>query len=282
MMAWYPVPQLMQSVVRAPNLLLGVSRYNRGYKGPTVQVRRSSDGSTIDCYSQADIAAHCAGTNGFATAVYDQSGNARDVVQVTSSRQAKVYDSVTGVTRSGSYAAMTFVLASSQYYLRLDTSGFIAGNVAYTVAFATSAWAYPAGSQIMLGVGPDTGGGAADAFYAGHNGALSMYTAIRLGSRSFDCSDPTSARTQFVVRKAAAANIDTATYRQNAASLTENSHASATLNLSLTSAMTTFGCNIQIAQFCQNTTHVGALWDLDLSGVDFTNLEQMLEAVRTS
>lgn len=272
----------MQCVVRAPNVLLGVSRFNRGYKGPTVQVRRSSDGLSVDCYSIADIAAHCAGTNGFVTTVYDQSGNARDVLQFTASKQPKVHDSVTGVVRAGSFASMIFVAASSQAFSRSDASGFGTGNVAYTVAFATSAWAFPGGSQIMLGFGPDTGGAAADAFYVGHNSALTMYNAIRLGSRSFDCSDPTSTRTEFVVRKAAGADIDACTYRQNGASLSENSHASATLNLGSVGAVTTFGCNIQLAQFCQATAQLGAAWDVDMSGADFTNLERALETVRTA
>lgn len=283
MMSLYPVPQLMQCVARVPRTLWGVSRFNRGYKGPTVQVRRSSDGATVDCYSIADIAAHCAGTNGFVGIAYDQTGQGNHVSNATGSKQPKCHDSVTGVVRAGSFAGLSFELASSQCLARTDSSGFGTGNIAYTLAFATSEWAYPAGSQIMMGFGPDTGGGAADCFYAGHNGALSMYNAIRLGSRAFTmAADPASTRTQFVVRKTAGVDIDACTYRQNATTLAEASHASATLNLSNVSAVSSWGCNVTLGQCCQATSQLAVAWDLDLTGTELANLERFLESVRTS
>lgn len=73
-----------------------------GYSGSVIRVRRSSDnaeqdiGTVAGAFDVASLATFCAGTNGFVTKRYDQSGSGNDWVQATSGNQPKVYDSSTG------------------------------------------------------------------------------------------------------------------------------------------------------------------------------------------
>ena len=73
------------------------------YNQSAIRVRRASDnheqnigfdGNDLDITA---LATFCAGTNGFVKTWYDQSGNARNAMQATTSAQPKVYDSSTGV-----------------------------------------------------------------------------------------------------------------------------------------------------------------------------------------
>jgi hypothetical protein len=273
----------MQRVATVPNLLWGISRFNSGYSGPTVAVRRSSDGSIVDCYSLADIAAHCASTNGFVAVAYDQTGQGRHGLQPTGSKQPKVHDSVTGVVRAGAFGSLNFVQASSQNLVLSGAGGFGTGNLAFTIAYATSAWTFPGGSQVMANVGPDTGGGNADMFYAGRNTSTTAYVACRLYNRVFTPAvDPTSTRTYFVARKAAAVNWDTVSNRQGKTDLTETSHVSGNLNQSNSGAMVNWGCAINVQQYCQATSQMMAVWDSMLIDPNLKDLEQCLEAMRLS
>jgi hypothetical protein len=101
----YPQPYLMQTVPLAPNVCLAPLRLNRGYGGATCRVRRASDNTELDCWSQADIVTFCAGTNGFVRTCFDQSGNARNYSEATAANQVKCFDSATGLTKLGSVPA---------------------------------------------------------------------------------------------------------------------------------------------------------------------------------
>ena len=69
------------------------------YAGSAIRVRRSQDDAEIDIgfdsnglLDTAAIATHCANKNGFVTKWYDQSGNSRDAVQATSTKQPAIYE----------------------------------------------------------------------------------------------------------------------------------------------------------------------------------------------
>ena len=69
------------------------------YTGNAIRVRRSQDDAEIDIGFNDDgslntdlIASHCADKNGFITKWYDQSGNSRDAVQATSTKQPAIYE----------------------------------------------------------------------------------------------------------------------------------------------------------------------------------------------
>ena len=78
------------------------------YTGPLVRVRRSSDNTEQDIYGTlagqldtASLLSFVGAGNGFISKWYDQSGNARDLVQVTTTIQPKIVNSGTVYTTNG-------------------------------------------------------------------------------------------------------------------------------------------------------------------------------------
>jgi len=69
------------------------------YTGNAIRVRRSSDNAESDIgFSSGNLdtsalTSFCSGTNGFVTTWYDQSGNARDVIQTTAANQPQIVSS---------------------------------------------------------------------------------------------------------------------------------------------------------------------------------------------
>jgi len=85
------------------------------YTGNAIRVRRSQDDAEIDIGFNDDgslntdlIASHCADKNGFVTKWYDQSGNSRDAVQATSTKQPAIYEAGAHVKDSGSRSFVKF------------------------------------------------------------------------------------------------------------------------------------------------------------------------------
>lgn len=79
-------------------------RLRTGHTGYAVEVRRASDNSTRDIGFDADGNFHvsaleefCSGTDGYVTVWYDQTSNGYDVSQTDTTKQPKIYDSVTGL-----------------------------------------------------------------------------------------------------------------------------------------------------------------------------------------
>lgn len=85
------------------------------YTGSAIRVRRSQDDAEIDVgfdsnglLDTAAIANHCTNKNGFVTKWYDQSGNSRDAVQATSTKQPAIYEAGVHVKDSGSRSFVKF------------------------------------------------------------------------------------------------------------------------------------------------------------------------------
>lgn len=76
---------------------------NTDYTGDAVTVRRESDNATqsigfVDGEFDVDaLETFCAGTNGFVSVWFDQSGNGIDAAQTTAASQPKIHDATTGV-----------------------------------------------------------------------------------------------------------------------------------------------------------------------------------------
>lgn len=107
------------------------------YTGPLFRIRRASDSTEIDIGTDASgrcnvvaIAKFCGSSLGSVSLLYDQSGNARDLSQVSASAQPKIYDG-TSVRKEGTSVAM--LCDSTQYMQRSDACGVV-GNPALTVA----------------------------------------------------------------------------------------------------------------------------------------------------
>ena len=85
------------------------------YEGSAIRIRRSQDDAEIDIGFNSDgslntdlIASHCADKNGFVTKWYDQSGNSRDAVQATSTKQPAIYEAGVHVKDSNSRSFVKF------------------------------------------------------------------------------------------------------------------------------------------------------------------------------
>lgn len=103
------------------------------YSGALVRVRRSSDNTENDFYQGASagdlnttsggggtsLASFCSGTDGFVVTWYDQSGNANNLTQSTTTQQFKIVSSGTVITDGGK-PAMT--LDGSNDYMSLGSA----------------------------------------------------------------------------------------------------------------------------------------------------------------
>lgn len=277
MMSWYPVPQLMQCVATVPNALWGVERLNRGFGGATVRVRRSSDSAVSDCRTLADITAHCAGTNGFVSIAYDQSGNGRDIQHATASNQPKIYDSSTGILKFGRTAQMLFD-AVDDFLYRTDNTGIPNGSPALTTFTLWGQWTNTANAP--WSVGPATGGGGPfeDCWYAGRNTSTTMFAASRGPVRTFNTIDPSSTPQYCVQQKALNANATAWTLRQNKTACTQSAVTAGIQNLA--AGITRLGSNVTETQFCAMTCAAHGHYNAVLAGADLDALEQYLERMR--
>jgi hypothetical protein len=84
------------------------------YTGDAIRVRRASDNAEQDIgfddneLDTAALATFCSGTDGFVKTWYDQSGNANDATQTTTSAQPKIYDASAGVVTENGKPAVEF------------------------------------------------------------------------------------------------------------------------------------------------------------------------------
>jgi len=88
-------------------------RLNSSYTGSAIQVRRTSDNSTLDIgfvnneLDTASLTTFCTGTDGYVTTWYNQ-GSGADVTQSTASRQPKIYEASTGVQTENGKSCLLF------------------------------------------------------------------------------------------------------------------------------------------------------------------------------
>jgi hypothetical protein len=85
-----------------------VRALSSSYRGPLVKVRRSSDNVERDFFALQNgnldtfgLATFCAGTDGFVTTWYDQSGVGRNATQSTAGKQPQIVSSGTVITENG-------------------------------------------------------------------------------------------------------------------------------------------------------------------------------------
>ena len=90
------------------------------YAGSAVRVRRSSDNTEQDIgfngleLDTTTLTSFCAGTNGFVTTWYDQSGNARNATQITLTRQPQIV-SLGTILNDNLKPALQFISANLCY-----------------------------------------------------------------------------------------------------------------------------------------------------------------------
>jgi len=275
MMPWYPVPQLMQCMATAPVALWGIERLNLGHNNPTVQVRRGSDNGTVDCYSQADIIAYCAGTNGFVTLLWDQTGNVNHLANATAAQQPKIYDAVNGLLASGSMPVMSFD-TSNDILTVSGNVGIPTGSPALTTVQLIGSWD---AASVGWSVGaPLTNDGTGNTWQGERSNATTVLVGFHVGSRSFGATDLTIRRCYLVYSKAAAGLAGASTVRQNGLTLTEVLTSVPSQPQALVVGQTTLGD--AVSKKSPQTVSVHGHWNAQLTGSELAALEQVLERMR--
>lgn len=94
-------------------LAIGVIKLRTAYTGACIRIRRASDNAESDIgfdangvLNVATIAAFCSGTTGFVRTIYNQNGGTNHVVQTTTSRQPRIYQTGLVITDSNGLPAI--------------------------------------------------------------------------------------------------------------------------------------------------------------------------------
>lgn len=280
MMRFHPLTMLRQTVAATPLAMYSLGRLNRGYQGPVLRVRRSNDNAEADCYTPANILAHCGANNGFVATAYDQSGNGRHLTN-SGSLQPQVCAAGAILAVSG-MTGLQFTLATGTHLVRGDNIGMPTGNPAITTLLQTANYLNTAPpSAVPFWIGPDSGG--SEAWYSGRPTATTQFVTARNGPAcTFNLSpDPTSNKIGWVIEKALNANMNTATMRCNGVALTVNTSTSGNQNITVTTGKTAWGAAMSaggVGGAQQNPTMLSSL--LVHYNATFTTLERdALEAI---
>lgn len=238
------------------------------YTGPLFRVRNGT-GTQADVFAASGsmfadrtvITALCGATTGTVSIAYDQTGNGYHMSQSVVSKQPLIYDGVNVKVESGNNVVSLTGLQSLQ---GSSPFGLGAGNV----DFAVTTLSYQTGTSIvwMLGGFPGT-----YIYYATAPGANQCSAGTDFGNRIMNTVS--SGLRYDVIRHAAATNLFTVDFRQNGASLSQNS-----TNGSSTVSITSNGAWIGNPVNPFNNCSISALVvHANISGADLTNLESNLE-----
>lgn len=291
MIAFYPLPKLRQRLVSAPTVLLGTERLNSGYRGAMLRVRRASDSVTKECYSLADVVSHCTGTDGFVNVAYDQSGSGRDYSQGTAGKQPKIYDSSTGLSKTGPLVGLSTVTANSQCLGRADNSGLPnTGNPAITTLLVCGRWSNTSPpNPVAFAVGNDASVGAnPEKWYLGRSLTPTIFLSLSGGVAIHwtPSPEPTSDRACFVISKASGVNASASVCRENKNALPTATVAGGTMALS-SSGISRWGCSSNggsnaDSQFATMESSLLAHFNAVLSAADLSAAEQYMHRMVTA
>lgn len=125
----YDVP-LLDDVTQTAYQAYALRRLTFDYTGPLVKVRRSTDNALLDVgtatndtdLNWAALTAFIGANTGYITTWYDQSGNARNMVQATTTKQPKLVDAGALVTL-GTHAKAAAQFLGSDCHLRHTSPG---------------------------------------------------------------------------------------------------------------------------------------------------------------
>lgn len=142
-------------VVSGAAMAYSLRNIRTAYTGPVVQLRRSSDSSTRDCYeaelTDGTVATWASGGDAFVRTWYDQSGNARHVQQTTSSLQPQLVSSGSVLLLNGK-PAIDWSAASVNRVM----TGTVATSTAMTVVSVFSAVKRSATYIKLFNIGADS------------------------------------------------------------------------------------------------------------------------------
>lgn len=123
-----------------------VRRLSRSYTGACMQVTRASDSTTQDIGFSGDaldtaaLATFCAGTTGYVSKWYDQSGNGHDLIQATQANMWRIYASGAVETKNSlpSLRAIDAVRGMQSASFTAYTGSQMIGNVVGVLSSSTA------------------------------------------------------------------------------------------------------------------------------------------------
>ena len=275
------LPALMDGLTVTP--LVAMSTYrklNSAYTGSAFRVRRASDSAETDIgflstglVDTAALTTFCAGTNGFITTWYDQSGNGRNYTQVTAGSQPKIVNAGSILTMGTSKPAMTFDGTDDQIG-RSDASG--ASGTGGRTAGLTGKFSNEAE---VWSIGANSGAGTRWGLFYEVGPTKVWNDHIAVGT-NFVVATGANNDNYYVHGYASGANVTQGTMRQNGADLTLSaSSGAASINLGNSSSL--IGNAVGGSSFSNVTTNCFTLFDSVLAGANLTALESELNTHRS-
>lgn len=146
------------------------------YTGNLIRVRRSSDnteqniGIVNNQLDTASLLSFCSGTNGFVTTWYDQSGNANDAVQASSTAQPQIVNGGNLITVGGN-VTLQFDGVNDDFYTPVGTSAVT--DLYFVINTSDQQYLFPQKSGNVYGFVAQIGN--ASSPYSNY-GAPSLYT----------------------------------------------------------------------------------------------------------
>jgi hypothetical protein len=121
---------VLDNISKSPTVAYSVRKLSKTYHGFCIRVRRSSDNASLDIgfdtNGELDIAtmlAFVGSANGFVSIWYDQSGNQKNLTQVTQIYQPKIINTGTLITSNGKPFVGFYGIPNSGNYNHMDVSG---------------------------------------------------------------------------------------------------------------------------------------------------------------
>lgn len=262
-------------------------RLYSGYTGPLIRVRRASDSAQADIgydvatdrLDTAALAAHCGASNGFIVTRYDQSGNANDVTQATTSVQSKIYDGATGVLLRGTLPWITSTVTNGGY-ARGDSIGITGSPGVTHVYFGANANVTT--RQCMLCVGNVSVPAASLASGTEiTTGDPISYMAGTTRHRAFTEATAVTSTSLLVYRLAAGATIGASTCRQDGVDLVESAVNTGTATLTVGNVSYSVQCREAFTSAFVGGNCFAATWGEHLTGAALTALEDFGALLRT-
>ncbi len=121
---------VLDNISKTPTVAYSIRKLSKTYHGFCIRVRRSSDNTSLDIgfdingnLDTATMQSFVGSSNGFVSIWYDQSGNQKNLTQVTQNYQPKIINAGSLITSNGKPFIGFYGTPSSTNYNHMDVSG---------------------------------------------------------------------------------------------------------------------------------------------------------------
>lgn len=256
-------------------------RLRRGYAGPALRVRRSSDNAeqdigfaTGDVVDRAALLAFVGAGSGYVTTLYDQSTNGRDLTQATAAAQPRIVNAGVVEAHAGGQPAMFFDGIDDR--LRTPTGPGFSGSPNVTAGSAVT-WA-SAGMVWSFGNNLDTTTGSRMTLYRAGTGLSVVAKEHKSASKNFTpLSDPATAARHYVMQHPAGGTTHSGSLRQDGVDLVGVGSGTNT-SLALVDNLVMLGSANSTTLYGRSWQNAFMLFNAVLAGPDLAALEDELTA----